>query len=114
MDRNDQPPLIDIDFLESRKEIADSFLNDLIELFNAEIPKVIENIKAQFKANNIEEVKTLGHKLKGMSLNLGAIFLSQQGERIETNDFRSIAPCIERLDDIYKKTRQALAEQISE
>jgi HPt (histidine-containing phosphotransfer) domain-containing protein len=114
MDRKEQPPLIDIDFLESRKEITDSFLHDLIELFNEEMPKVIDNIKAQYKANKVEEVKTLGHKLKGMSLNLGAIFLSQQGEKIETDDFESVAPCIDSLDEIYEKTRQALAEQIPE
>ena len=54
------------------------------------------------------DVKNLGHKLKGMSLNLGALSLSEVGREIEEADPETVYPIISRLDIVFEKTRLEL------
>ena len=105
-----EPPFVDMKFLKSRKDITGSFLKNLINVFNYEAPKLISEIKKYQHKGAVEDVKSLGHKLKGMSLNLGALKLSEVGREIEEADPKTVDPIIDRLDRVFEKTRLALTE----
>ncbi len=100
--------LIDIDFLETRREISDSFLREMVDVFNLEAPELITRIKKEHRNNNIAAIRNLGHKLKGMSQNMGAVYLSEIAESIEQGTPEVIRPMIECLDVVYEKTRHIL------
>jgi|GEM_PF-2124317 len=105
-----EPPFVDINFLKSRKDIADSFLKNMINVFNSEALKLIAELKNRRQLGAVEDVKSLGHKLKGMSLNLGALNLSELGREIEEADPEIVNSIIDRLDSVFEKTRLALIE----
>ncbi len=103
-----EPLIVDIKFLKSRKDITGSFLKNLINVFNREAPKLIDELKKCQQMGAVEDVKSLGHKLKGMSLNLGALNLSEIGREIEEADPETVYPIIYRLDSVFEKTRLGL------
>jgi HPt (histidine-containing phosphotransfer) domain-containing protein len=105
-----ETPFVDIEFLKSRKDITGSFLKNLINVFNREAPKLIAELKIRQQLGAVEDVKSLGHKLKGMSLNLGALNLSEVGREIEKADPKIVSPIIDRLDSVFEKTRLVLTE----
>lgn len=104
------PPVVDKDFLASRTSITDSFLRNLIEVFNFEVPKLITKLKRSYRENDFESVKNLGHKLRGMSLNLGAMSLSEIGREIEEADPERVEISIVLLDPVFEKTKQELSQ----
>ncbi len=105
-----EPLIVDLKFLKSRKDISGSFLKNLINVFNHEAPKLIDELKKCQQLGAVEDVKSLGHKLKGMSLNLGALNLSEIGREIEEADPEIVYPIIDRLDSVFEKTRLELIE----
>lgn len=75
--------LIDIEFFESRRMVGEEFVKKLVEVFVQEAPKLVAQIKSTLDSSDISKLAELGHKLKGMCLNVGAVRLSNIGLEIE-------------------------------
>ena len=101
-------------FLAARKDIAGSFLKNLINIFNLEVPKLIAKLKKSHQMLDYEDVKNLGHKLKGMSLNLGAVHLSEIGRTIEEAHPENVHLIVDQVDGVFEKTRLALTELLDD
>jgi len=100
--------LIDQEFFESRRQIGEDFIRKLVEVFSQEAPKLILSIKETVEKKNKTELAKLGHKLKGMCLNVGASALSQLGREIEMNAHKigenSVTDLINRADRVFEGT----------
>ncbi len=100
--------LVDLEFFESRRQVGEDFVRTLVEVFGQEAPKLINNIKITVEKQSEKELAELGHKLKGMCLNVGASALSQIGKEIEMNADRISTVFIENLvkkaDSVFEGT----------
>lgn len=94
--------------------MGNSFFKNLVEVFNLEILTLITQLKKSYQAGDFEAVKNHGHKLKGMSMNLGAVYLSRLGEEIEESRPETLQRAVGQLDDAYDKTQQVLAGMVKE
>ncbi|MCP4750085.1 MAG: hypothetical protein GY866_04285 [Proteobacteria bacterium] len=101
-------PILDLEFLETRKVIADTFLSKLIETFYAEVPKLVSKIKFHQQNAEEERIRELGHKLKGMCLNMGAMYLSEIARKIEEEGREKLPVLIREIDAAFDKTRREL------
>lgn len=103
-----QTALIDLEFFESRRQVGQDFVVKLIEVFNQEAPKLVLKIKAAAKENHRKELAEMGHKLKGMCLNVGAEKLSGIGKEIENQaknaSFEALDSLVKDLDKVLKNT----------
>ncbi len=108
------PLIIDRNFLAARKDFRGSFLRNLIKIFNLEVPKLIVKLKKSHQMSDYEDVKNLGHKLKGMSLNLGAFQLSEIGRKIEESEPDRVHLIISRLDGVFERTRLELIQLLDD
>ncbi len=109
-----QKPVIVVDreFFASRRQVGEEFVQKLVEVFCEEAPKLIKMIKDTWKSKSLGRISELGHKLKGMSLNVGAEKLSDIGRIIEekTNDGQidEVEGVLNRLDDVFNQTEKEL------
>lgn len=106
--------IIDIAFLEGRREIADSLLEELIAVFNREVPTLISGIKSAYQAQNRLGIQTLAHKLKGICLNMGAVALGQLAESIELGRLETMPDSMKQLDIVFRTTTQQLMTLVSD
>lgn len=109
-------PIIDVDFFESRRQVGEDFLVKLVEVFGQEAPKLIDQIKNAEVSGESAQLADLGHKLKGMGLNVGAICLSNLGKEIEyktkSGDTELVNAAIGQLDSVFSKTLSEMKELI--
>lgn len=100
--------IIDREFFESRRQVGEGFLTKLVEVFAQEAPKLINQIKELAKSEPSSDLADLGHKLKGMSLNVGAISLSNLGKEIEykakSGNSETVDAIINQLDGVFEET----------
>lgn len=105
---NDIPSLVDEEFFESRREVGEDFVNKLVSVFSLEAPKLIAKVKTTAQANDKVKLAELGHKLKGMCLNVGAVRLSKIGKDIEnhaqTGNSEILTSLISCLDNVLDET----------
>lgn len=101
-------PMIDADFFESRRQVGEDFLVKLVEVFGQEAPKLINQIKDMAASGEQSKLADLGHKLKGMSLNVGAVHLSDLGKEIEfkakSGESDAIEAILNQLDSVLDQT----------
>ena len=97
--------MIDAGFFESRRQVGEDFVIKLVEVFAQEAPKLIDAIKKAQQADGLH-LAELGHKLKGMSLNVGASLLSDFGKEIEQKAGvgEDVEDVIEQLDSVFAET----------
>lgn len=108
--------LVDLDFFESRRQVGEDFVIKLVEVFSQEAPKLIAKIKDAAEKQRGSELAELGHKLKGMCLNVGAMALSRLGRDIEHNAGKDNDDIVEILvkdvDTIFEKTLSTMKELV--
>jgi len=82
-------------------------LEDLIPMFMLNRKKEIENLRAALAASNFEEMRQIGHRMKGSGRSYGFAEVSELGKRIEDGargaDGSAIAACIEEYADYLDK-----------
>ncbi len=114
---SDSSVLIDLEFFESRRQVGEDFLEKLVEVFSLEAPKLIGKIKSEAKAGKPSDLADLGHKLKGMCLNVGAEQLSTMGKQIETfvkdPQEEGIDHLISELDSVLERTLSKMKMLVS-
>ncbi len=112
LELDSKQPIIDLDFFESRRQVGEDFLDKLIEVFEEEALKLIRKIKETAECNDPKHLAELGHKLKGMSLNVGAVLLSNLGRQIElrSNDLESAS--LKSLDIAYEQTMSEMKKLV--
>jgi HPt (histidine-containing phosphotransfer) domain-containing protein len=114
----DLSQLEELDQLDSEKPGA--LVRQLVELFVATGPDVIEGLTAAVKAGDWHTASETAHKLKSTSGNLGALALSELAARIE-EQAQSRPPRKELLNELaadlsalYSDTAAALTRALEE
>jgi len=100
-------PILDLELLKTRENIGVTFLPKLIRAFNMEVPKLMEIIQLSYQNSDYNNVKELGHKLKGMCLNMGALRLSEIGRRIEDEE-GDLYLILGQIETIFNETMYQL------
>lgn len=99
---------VNSEFFDSRRQVGEGFVEKLVEVFSDEAPKLINKIKQEAEDSDDKEMAELGHKLKGMSMNVGATRLSDLGLEIEKiakdGDREALVRILELLDATLDST----------
>ncbi len=99
---------VNSEFFDSRRQVGEGFVEKLVEVFSDEAPKLINKIKQEAEDSDDKEMAELGHKLKGMSMNVGATRLSELGLEIEKiakdGDREGLVRILELLDATLDST----------
>jgi HPt (histidine-containing phosphotransfer) domain-containing protein len=109
---------VDLEFIESRRPVGEGFIEKLVEVFSEEAPKIIAIIKEKADKKGGKNLAELGHKLKGMSLNVGATRLSKLGGDMESfskaNNSQGVIQVIKELDEALEITLVQMHQLTSE
>lgn len=113
---NEQDSAIDQEFFDSRRQIGEGFIEKLVEVFCLEAPKLIGTIANTVGRDDASQLAKLGHKLKGMCLNVGATRLSALGEEIEAsasrNDLTEIGRLVREAEEEFSRARTEMERLI--
>lgn len=88
-------------------------LEDLIPVFMTNRNKEIETLRGALAASDFEQLKLLGHRMKGVGRSYGFIAVSEIGKRVEdaakTADRAAIDGCIAEYADYLSKVKVVYA-----
>jgi HPt (histidine-containing phosphotransfer) domain-containing protein len=91
--------------------VVDKTLEDLIPVFMKNRHKEVETLKAALAAADFEQLRQLGHRMKGVGNSYGFEHVSLFGRRVEdgarSGDRASIAACIAEYGDYLAKVQIA-------
>jgi CheY-like chemotaxis protein/HPt (histidine-containing phosphotransfer) domain-containing protein len=109
----DQNALDSIRDLQS--EIDSNLLNELIELFLSEGPKLIENIEKAISTNDSKAIQFAAHRLKGSSAYLGVIkvrsLCSEMEEQSREYELNNLSLLLPQLKTEYRRAALALRHE---
>lgn len=92
----------------------ENFINDFIDMYLDQSIALIDGIKRHAEAGDAGELRAAAHKLRGSSLNIGAMQLAEVcGEldkKRKRNDPAKLARLLERLDAAYIAVREELGK----
>jgi len=84
-------------------------LEDLIPVFMANRNKEVETLRGALAASDFEQLKQLGHRMKGVGRSYGFITVSDIGKRVEDaaakSDRAGIDSCIAEYADYLSKVK---------
>jgi HPt (histidine-containing phosphotransfer) domain-containing protein len=84
-------------------------LEDLIPVFMTNRSKEVDTLRGALAAGDFEQLKQLGHRMKGVGKSYGFITVSDIGKRVEdaaaTSDRAAIDACIAEYADYLSKVR---------
>jgi HPt (histidine-containing phosphotransfer) domain-containing protein len=84
-------------------------LADLIPIFFKNRHKELESLRAAVAAGDFEQLRHLGHRMKGVGNSYGFAAISEIGKRIEdgarNSDLSAIEPCIGEYADYLSKVQ---------
>ena len=111
-DRSDKHSLLDMDIILSRQEIGDDFFALLLDTFSHEVPDLLKKMNLSVKKGDRNAIIQHCHKLKGMSINVGALSLSRFSQEIEETfyqeEFSVLGIAVEKLEQIYLQSMKEL------
>ena len=91
----------------------EEFLQEIFQIFLEEIPGRIEMFKNALNENNMAELISLSHSLKGVSLTIGAGSCHHLAARIEiaarANDIGTVRELYPELEQILLKLQERLS-----
>jgi len=86
-------------------------LEDLIPVFMTNRHKEVETLRGALAASDFEQLKQLGHRMKGVGRSYGFITVSDLGKRVEDaaakSDRAEIDRCIAEYADYLSKVKVA-------
>lgn len=91
---------IDISILNELKEIMEDDFDELISIFISDGKTQIEDMKKAIDSSNIDEVKRIAHTLKGSSVNIGVLDLSESCKALE---YKAAENSLEGANELLKK-----------
>jgi HPt (histidine-containing phosphotransfer) domain-containing protein len=104
-------PLVDEnvldEFIKFMGDEGEDLSRDLIGMYLKNTPQMLDVIHADLRMNNIDQLKTHVHTLKGSSAQLGVVGIASLCHSIEDvileGHFSEISGLIRQLDDTYSK-----------
>ena len=77
-------PVIDkTTFAELKQMSGAEFINELVDTFLEDAPKLIEEIKTALKANNADSFRRAAHSMKSNAATFGASHLAELAKKLE-------------------------------
>ena len=106
-------PVIDEATFEELKQISGSeFINELIDTFLEDAPKIIEEMKSALNAGNADAFRRAAHSLKSNAATFGASQLAALAKELETlgkeNKLHETGDTLGALKEAYASVRQEL------
>jgi HPt (histidine-containing phosphotransfer) domain-containing protein len=87
-----------------------TFINELIDTYLADSPKLLEQMRSALAANDVDEFRRAAHSLKSNSANLGAITLMGLAKELEMiARAGALDGVAERLPQVELETNRACA-----
>jgi HPt (histidine-containing phosphotransfer) domain-containing protein len=125
----DEPIALDVsnhvlDFAAMRRMVGDDdeLIADLVELFLADYPARLEDLKSAFAAGNHEAVRRVAHTLKGGASNLCALRVTESARALEaairTGDVEHLSARVDQLvgavEELASVLRGLQAERVAD
>jgi HPt (histidine-containing phosphotransfer) domain-containing protein len=109
----DHMPVIDKTTFEELKQMSgDDFINELIDTFLEDAPKMIADIKSGFATNNADIFRRAAHSMKSNAATFGASQLAALAKELEMlgkeNKVHEAGDKLNVLDDAYASVRDEL------
>ena len=106
-------PVIDKTTFDELKQISgDDFINELIDTFLEDTPKMIAEIKSAYAANNIESFRRAAHSMKSNAATFGASQLAALAKELEMlgkeNKLHETGDRLNVLEEAYASVRDEL------
>ena len=107
-------PVIDkITFDELKQMSGEDFINELIDTFLEDAPKMIAEIKSAYTSNNVESFRRAAHSMKSNAATFGASQLAALAKELEMlgkeNKLHETGDRLKALDEAYESVRGELA-----
>ncbi len=106
-------PVIDKTTFDELKQMSgEDFINELIDTFLEDAPKMIAEIKSAFAANNIDSFRRAAHSMKSNAATFGASQLAALTKELEMlgkeNKLHETGDRLRALDEAYESVRDEL------
>ena len=99
-------------FDELKEMSGDEFINELIDTFLEDAPKMIAEIKSAFASNNIDSFRRAAHSMKSNAATFGASQLAALAKELEMlgkeNKLNETGDRLKSLDEAYESVRNEL------
>ena len=108
-------PVIDQTTFDELKEMSgDDFINELIDTFLEDAPKMIEEIKSAFVSNNADSFRRAAHSMKSNAATFGASQLAALAKELEMlgkeNKLPETGNRLKALEEAYESVRNELKD----
>ena len=106
-------PVIDKTTFDELKQMSgDDFINELIDTFLEDAPKMIAEIKSGFATNNADIFRRAAHSMKSNAATFGASHLAALSKELEMlgkeNKLNEAGDRLKALDEAYASVRDEL------
>ena len=101
---NETEALVDISYLRDMFDGNEGFINEMIRIFKADSPVLIQTMKDAFDEKDWGELSKVSHKYRSSAVIMGMKNVAKIAEKVEYNDFTKgnqsvIKECIELIDE---------------
>ena len=108
-------PIIDEKTFDELKQMSGAeFINELIDTFLEDSPKLIEEMESALKANNVDSFRRAAHSLKSNAATFGASELFALAKELEMlgkeNKLNETGDRLTALKESYESVRKELIE----
>ena len=108
-------PIIDEKTFDELKQMSGAdFINELIDTFLEDSPKLIEEMESALKANNVDSFRRAAHSLKSNAATFGASELFALAKELEMlgkeNKLNETGDRLRALEEAYESVRKELSE----
>ena len=108
-------PVIDKTTFEELKQMAgDDFINELIDTFLEDAPRMIAEMKSAHASNNAETFRRAAHSMKSNAATFGASQLAMLAKELEMlgkeNKLHETGDKLKALDEAYESVRNELKD----
>ncbi len=98
-----------------RMDSNQNLIHMMMKTFVANIPKQLQQLKEKVKDRNMEEIKRMGHTIKGSSATAGAVVMQEIAFAIETagknGNLEEAARLTGELETAFEEMKQTAAEK---
>lgn len=92
----------------------ESFLKELLSLFLEDFPEKFRQLQKAIEDKNFDQIKKLGHTIKGSSANLSLTFLQEASLKMEMagreNDIKKVKDALALLEGEFKRLEDFLSD----
>ena len=108
-------PVIDEKTFDELKQMSGAeFINELIDTFLEDSPKLIEEMESALKTNNVDSFRRAAHSLKSNAATFGASELFALAKELEIlgkeNKLNETGDRLRALEEAYESVRKELSE----